>query len=80
MASCRSRWWPRSRPRPWPLERGRRIDHVLVRCAEHGPSLDITACTHAFDQPVGGVWASDHFGVVADLAAAPPEPLELDED
>jgi endonuclease/exonuclease/phosphatase family metal-dependent hydrolase len=64
----------------WPLERGRRIDHVLVRCADHGPSLDITACTHAFDQPVRGVWASDHFGVVADLAAAPPEPLELDED
>ena len=62
----------------WPLDRGRRIDHVLVRCAEHGPSLDITACTRAFDQPVDGVWASDHYGVVADLALAPPEPLVKD--
>ena len=62
----------------WPLDRGRRIDHVLVRCAEHGPSLDITACTRAFDQPVDGVWASDHYGVVADLAVAPPEPLVKD--
>ena len=59
----------------WPLDRGRRIDYVLVRCAEHGPSLDITACARTFDQPVDGVWGSDHFGVVADLALAPPEPL-----
>jgi endonuclease/exonuclease/phosphatase family metal-dependent hydrolase len=59
----------------WPLDRGRRIDYLLVRCAEHGPSLDITACTRTFDQPVDGVWGSDHFGVVADLATAPPEPL-----
>ena len=62
----------------WPLERGRRIDHVLVRCAEHGPSLDITACVRLFDRPVEGVWASDHFGVVADLAVAPPEPMAPD--
>jgi endonuclease/exonuclease/phosphatase family metal-dependent hydrolase len=59
----------------WPLERGRRIDYVLVRCADHGPSLDIGACARTFDAPLGGVWASDHFGVVADLATAPPEPL-----
>jgi endonuclease/exonuclease/phosphatase family metal-dependent hydrolase len=62
----------------WPLERGRRIDHVLVRCAEHGPSLDITACVRLFDRPVEGVWASDHFGLVADLAVAPPEPMAPD--
>lgn len=62
----------------WPLDRGRRIDYVLVRCAEHGPSLDITACARIFDQPVDGVWGSDHFGVVADLAVAPPEPLVRD--
>lgn len=62
----------------WPLERGRRIDHVLVRCADHGPSLDITTCARTFDQPVDGVWGSDHFGVVADLAVAPPEPLVSD--
>jgi endonuclease/exonuclease/phosphatase family metal-dependent hydrolase len=62
----------------WPLDRGRRIDYVLVRCAEHGPSLDITACARTFEQPVDGVWGSDHFGVVADLAVAPPEPLVRD--
>jgi endonuclease/exonuclease/phosphatase family metal-dependent hydrolase len=62
----------------WPLDRGRRIDYVLVRCAEHGPSLDITACARTFDRPVDGVWGSDHFGVVADLAVAPPEPLVRD--
>jgi endonuclease/exonuclease/phosphatase family metal-dependent hydrolase len=59
----------------WPLERGRRIDYVLVRCREHGPSLDVTACERIFDRPVGGVWGSDHFGVMADLVLAPPEPL-----
>ena len=59
----------------WPLERGRRIDYVLVRCADHGPSLDIMACARIFDQPSEGVWGSDHFGVVADLAVAPPEPM-----
>jgi endonuclease/exonuclease/phosphatase family metal-dependent hydrolase len=59
----------------WPLERGRRIDYVLVRCADHGPGLDIVACERVFEAPVDGVWASDHFGVVADLAVAPPEPM-----
>jgi endonuclease/exonuclease/phosphatase family metal-dependent hydrolase len=50
----------------WPF---RRLDYVLVRCGEHGgPTLAIAACALAFDEPVGGVWASDHFGVVADLA------------
>jgi putative transposase len=28
----------------------------------------VRACTLAFDEPVGGVWASDHFGVVAELS------------
>jgi endonuclease/exonuclease/phosphatase family metal-dependent hydrolase len=53
----------------WELELGRRIDHVLVRCSAHGPTLDIRACERLFDEPVNGVWASDHFGVVADLSA-----------
>lgn len=51
-----------------PLERGRRIDYILVRCGDYGPTLDVTACDRCFNQPVAGVWASDHFGVVADLA------------
>jgi hypothetical protein len=41
-----------------------------VRCGDHGPSLEVAACALAFDEPVGGVWASDHFAVVADLAAS----------
>ena len=53
----------------WELELGRRIDHVLVRCSVHGPTLDIRACERLFNEPVDEVWASDHFGVVADLSA-----------
>lgn len=49
------------------LELGRRIDYVLVRCGTHGPTLEVVDCRLAFDTPVGGVWAGDHFGVVADL-------------
>jgi endonuclease/exonuclease/phosphatase family metal-dependent hydrolase len=49
------------------LDRGRRIDYLLVRCGDHGPTLRTAACRRVFDQPVDGVWASDHFGVVADL-------------
>ena len=50
-----------------PVEAGRRIDHIMVRCHHHGPTLDVVACERSFDQPVDGVRASDHFGVVADL-------------
>ena len=53
--------------RDWPF---RRIDYIFVRFGEHGgPALDIIACERIFDEPVNGVWASDHFGLVADLAA-----------
>lgn len=49
----------------WPF---RQIDHILVRCGEHGgPTLAISACERIFDEPMNGVWASDHLGVVADL-------------
>ena len=49
----------------WPF---RRIDYIFVRCGEHGgPTLRITRCERILDQPINGVWASDHFGVVADL-------------
>jgi endonuclease/exonuclease/phosphatase family metal-dependent hydrolase len=56
------------------LELGRRIDYILVRAGIHGPTLRVTGCFRTFDRPVGGVWASDHLGVVADLAlpAHPP--------
>jgi len=53
----------------WPF---RRLDYVLVRCGEHGgPTLAISSCEVVFDEPVDGVWASDHFGVVADLEPPP---------
>lgn len=48
-----------------------RIDYVLVRCGAIGSSLDVTASQIAFDQSVDGVWASDHFAVVADLVPGP---------
>jgi endonuclease/exonuclease/phosphatase family metal-dependent hydrolase len=49
----------------WPF---RRLDYILVRCGEHGgPTLAVAECSRVFDEPVDGLWASDHFGVVADL-------------
>lgn len=49
----------------WPF---RRIDYLFVRCGQHGgPTLQIAACHRIFDEPVGEIWASDHFGLVADL-------------
>jgi endonuclease/exonuclease/phosphatase family metal-dependent hydrolase len=50
-----------------PLERGRRIDHIMIRSGTYGPPLDVTDCRLVFDQPVDGVWASDHFGVLVEL-------------
>jgi endonuclease/exonuclease/phosphatase family metal-dependent hydrolase len=49
------------------LDRGRRIDYVLVRCGDHGPTLRIADCGLAVHRPVDGVQPSDHYGVVADL-------------
>jgi endonuclease/exonuclease/phosphatase family metal-dependent hydrolase len=52
--------------RDWPYQR---LDHILLRFGAGGsPSLDITGCEVAFDQPVSGVWPSDHFGLVADFS------------
>jgi endonuclease/exonuclease/phosphatase family metal-dependent hydrolase len=51
----------------WPF---RRIDYIFVRSGEHaGSTLAIKDAQLAFDKAVDGVWASDHIGVVADLAA-----------
>ncbi|MFB4277904.1 endonuclease/exonuclease/phosphatase family protein [Nonomuraea sp. MTCD27] len=54
----------------WPLEAGRRIDYLFVRCHGNGPTLRPENCRQIFDRPVNGIWASDHFGLVADLEAA----------
>ncbi|MGP3986150.1 endonuclease/exonuclease/phosphatase family protein [Streptomyces sp. 3N207] len=45
----------------------RRIDHILVRCGAHGPTLRVSSCERVLVQPVNGVQASDHYGLVADL-------------
>ncbi|KOT92111.1 hypothetical protein ADK86_21420 [Streptomyces sp. NRRL F-5755] len=57
-----------------PGERGRRIDHVLMRCGKYGPTLTVSGCAHFLAEPVDGVQASDHYGVTADLTvpARPP--------
>jgi endonuclease/exonuclease/phosphatase family metal-dependent hydrolase len=45
----------------------RTIDHVLVRGGLHGPTLQVADCRRVLGKPVDGVWASDHYGVMADL-------------
>lgn len=45
----------------------RRVDHILVRAGLHGPTLQVAECRRVLDAPVDGVWASDHYGVLADL-------------
>jgi endonuclease/exonuclease/phosphatase family metal-dependent hydrolase len=49
------------------LDRGRRIDHLLVRCGDHGPTVRIADAGLAVHEPVDGVQPSDHYGVFADL-------------
>jgi endonuclease/exonuclease/phosphatase family metal-dependent hydrolase len=49
----------------WPFQR---IDYIFVRCGLHwGPTLRIRDCSLVFDEPRGGAWASDHFGIMAEL-------------
>jgi endonuclease/exonuclease/phosphatase family metal-dependent hydrolase len=50
-----------------PLERGRRIDYIMIRSGAHGPPLDVAECRLILDQPVDDLWASDHYGLLADL-------------
>jgi endonuclease/exonuclease/phosphatase family metal-dependent hydrolase len=57
-----------------PLERGRRIDYILIRSGPHGPMLDVADCRLTFDEPVDGVWPSDHYGLLADLELPPHAP------
>lgn len=46
----------------------RRIDYIMLRCGPYGPTLRVTACRRVLVEPVNGVHASDHYGLVADLA------------
>jgi endonuclease/exonuclease/phosphatase family metal-dependent hydrolase len=60
--------YARRNPFAAPLhEPDRRIDYIFVRGRDErfrGEPLDARVC---FDEPVGGVFASDHFGVMATL-------------
>lgn len=53
---------------------GRRIDYVMVRGGSFGPTLAVRSVELIGVQPHGGVQASDHYGVVAELTvpARPP--------
>lgn len=48
-------------------EPDRRLDYILVGLPEFTPRGSIAAVALAFTDPVDGIWASDHFGVVADI-------------
>jgi endonuclease/exonuclease/phosphatase family metal-dependent hydrolase len=48
-----------------------RFDYVFVRGPDARLRGEPIAARLALDQPVGGVWPSDHFAVVADIHAAP---------
>jgi endonuclease/exonuclease/phosphatase family metal-dependent hydrolase len=52
-------------------EPSRRIDYIFVRGPDRNLRGEPVAARLAFDEPVDGIWASDHFGVVADIHAAP---------
>jgi endonuclease/exonuclease/phosphatase family metal-dependent hydrolase len=43
------------------------VDYLPVRCGDHLPTLRVADCRLALEEPVDGVLASDHYGVVADL-------------
>jgi endonuclease/exonuclease/phosphatase family metal-dependent hydrolase len=45
----------------------RRIDYLMVRCDDRGPTLRIHSADRLADQLVDGTFGSDHFGVTADL-------------
>jgi endonuclease/exonuclease/phosphatase family metal-dependent hydrolase len=47
----------------------KRIDYVFIGSWDAHPKAyaHVRTAALAFDQPIDGVWASDHFGVVADL-------------
>ena len=47
----------------WPY---RRIDYLFVTCTVRG-GLQPERCEVVLDEPVDGVWPSDHFGVMAEL-------------
>jgi len=60
-------WDNRNRFAAYAWEPDRRIDYVLVGPPDPEGRGRIESARLAFDAPVGGVFASDHFGVVVDV-------------
>ncbi len=49
------------------LEPDRRIDYIFVGWPKDRGAGQVVSCRLAGNEPVGGMWPSDHFAVVADL-------------
>lgn len=45
----------------------RRIDYLFTRGGDFGPALPASRCERMHTVPVQGVWASDHFGLMAEF-------------
>ena len=51
-------------------EPSRRIDYIFVRGPDRSYRGEPLAASLCFDEPHAGAWPSDHFGVLAEIAAA----------
>ncbi|HYR95713.1 MAG TPA: endonuclease/exonuclease/phosphatase family protein [Candidatus Binatus sp.] len=60
-------WDNRNRFAAYSAERDRRIDYILVGPPDRNGRGAIASAQVAFTEPAGDVFASDHFGVVADV-------------
>ncbi|UCF98043.1 MAG: endonuclease/exonuclease/phosphatase family protein [Spirochaetaceae bacterium] len=47
----------------WLEPKRERIDYIFYR----GPGFEVVSCQVVLDQPIGGLYPSDHFGVMADF-------------
>jgi endonuclease/exonuclease/phosphatase family metal-dependent hydrolase len=62
------------------FEPDRRIDYVFAGFPRRDGIGQITDCRVVCNEPKGGVWPSDHFGVYAELRAVPlPVPPPFDD-
>ena len=57
-------------------EPDRRIDYVFVRGPDRHGRGEPLSCRVVLDEPIDGVWPTDHFGVLAELSIT-PEPLPV---